>query len=216
MSSNVVNPTNAPHDPRTALPFSSAKHLSAIVKNKTKPDAFNTGGDYPDEGLPLMESEINPVKIPVKPAFRMVPGLVNPPSSADIEALTHMDESAQGSHINYLQQGIIVDVDAKLITSSVEEMRKGKFREAHYPTMEDWMHSDFCRRLRESNLRMRNVVEVAKKSVFDNGKKGIILSPLIAQQFRSMDQKIAKRLREAAQKDKANGGKKLREGIDLF
>lgn len=212
MESAVNNPSNAPTTKNTALPFISPKRVALSAKHKNRPDAFVEGKDYPDENMPLMANETVVGRAgQYAPAMRWSPGLVNPATAAEIDGLTHMDESAQGSHINYLKKGIVVDVDAKLIESDISEMRQGKFREAHYKDITQWMHSPFCKRLRESNAVLKNVISVSDKNYFSKGKDGIILSPTIAQQFRSMQVIVEKRLKEAADKEATNGHKKTVE-----
>lgn len=218
-SPTVNNPTNAP---TKTVAFTSPRQISAVKKRNEKGDSFVNGADYADEGLPLLANEVTIAKAH-NPSMRWAPGLIDPLTQAEITALSHMDESSQGSHINYLKKGVVVDVDARLIESDVAEMRKGVFREAYYKDVTEWMHSPFCRRLRESNARLRNTIKISETSYFSKGKDGIILSPTIAQQFRSLYADVERRLKESVDKSKlatpghkATIDKKLREQGDSF
>src|SRR5882672_7554417 len=98
----VVNPGNAPHIPgKSALPFTTPNHMKIVAKAKNAPDKFNLGSDYADEGLPFLESDPNlTVKYRgPKAAFAHMPGIINLPTPEEMEALSHIDESAQGTHI---------------------------------------------------------------------------------------------------------------------
>jgi len=203
-STNIVNPTNAPPSLHQALPF---RTISAKAKKpRDIVDRFNTGGDYLDEEAPLLTVEessfsIEEYKRRIKPALAVIPGLIDPPTQAEVTALGKIDESAQGTHIKYLREAVVVDIDAKLITSTMNEMKQGKFREAHFPTIAEYMHSNHYRRLRESSLVMRNVVSLAKKTVLGAEESatpiGIRLDPRLVRTFRQVDVALLNRLKES-------------------
>lgn len=212
----VNNTSNAPHIPgKSALPFTTQRHMQIMAKIKAQPDALNTGSDYPDEGLPFMESDPNLTKRSMgpRPAFGHVPGLIDTPTASEQHALSHMDESAQGTHIHYVESAIVVDVDAKLILSNPTEMRSGKFREAHYPSLKEYRNSPYYRQLRESQAVLHNVAKIAEKTYFSKDKKGVILNPLQTAGFKRIDNQILKSLKESFGKKPSVGGKRLREGL---
>lgn len=204
MSSNVVNPSNAPS--KSGPAFTTPAVLKAIAKRREKGDAFNTSKEYPDEGaFPFFEgvkaTDVN--RHP--PACIMVPGLGERLTAEDIKALSRPDELSQGQHTRFVERAIIVDVDAKIITNAgeIDQLRKGIFREAHFPSIQDWISSPYFHRLRESNLILRNVINTAKKTIFreSGGEasdiKGVVLDPRLASKFKTMDNALLKRLRES-------------------
>jgi hypothetical protein len=193
MATQVVNPTNAPPNPFQALPFQQMKSATALTLKRTpRGDVLNTGVDYPDEAIPLFT--MNPTqKFP--PAMSMVPGIVDPPTKEEIAALKDPDAAAQGK-VTYPKDAVVMDIDAKLITSTVSEMRNGRFRESHYPSMEQYVKSPYYRRLRESAITLGALVgrkpEVGRPSV-----SGIRLNPQLVKRFASVDRSVIKQLRES-------------------
>jgi hypothetical protein len=216
-TTNVVNPTNAPHTPSTPTAWVSPKRGKIAAESAKKEDVFNTGKDYPDEGAPLLTSDIV-ARVPLKSAFCVVNGVILPPTQEETQEFSHMDESAQGTPIHYLDKAVVMDVDAKIITSPPEDMRKGIFKESHFPNIQSWIHSAEYRKLRESNLIMKNVlaaVEKQKVTLTDGQLIDIRLDPRLINIFQTMDASIYSRLKESAKKE-GSIVRKLREDNNTF
>jgi hypothetical protein len=199
----VVNPTNAPHTIHTALPWVTPQRIKLAAEAGKREDTFNTGKDYKDEGAPLLTNATT-VKVPEKAYIRTANGVIQAPTKEEMEALSHMDESAQGHHINYLDQAVVVDIDAKILTATPQEMKKGIFRESHYPTIQSWIHSPEYRKLRESNLIMKNILTQLDKQKVRTTEGQLLdlrIDPRLVDIFQTMDQTLYARLKESAKKE---------------
>lgn len=200
----VNNPTNAPPSKNQALPFSRLEGTSARTSVRSL-DVFNTGKDYGDEAGPApLQLAVPPPAPPPspKPAFAMVPGLQNVLTREELNSISRMDESAQGQHIVPMKEAIVMDVDAKLILSTVNQMRQGSFREAHYPTMADYMKSGHYRQMREQRIIAQTLTKLAQpgtKRLRESSSIpiGVKFNPRLIKTFNSVDKQIMKKLRES-------------------
>jgi hypothetical protein len=211
MGSNVVNPTNAPPRPGQPLPFLTSGRTKLLTEGK-KVDGFNNGKDYRDEGAPLLTHEAlfadqEQMSKNRKPAFAVAPGIISAPTASDMRGLGHPDEESQGVHIRQLKEAIVMDVEAHLITSTMDQMRRGVFREANYYSLNDYMKSEHYRRLREAQIQVQAMTRGAKKTNLKESATlaGIRLNPQLVKRFAAMDNAIFKKLRES------KGGKRFRE-----
>jgi hypothetical protein len=203
MATTIVNnPTNS--KTAGALPFTTERHrLILETREKSKPaDEFNSGKDYPDEGAPLLTKFSFADKATVKPYAAMVPGLVLPPTLEQIKAVQNFDADAQGGGIRYLREAVVMDVDAKLIISTESQMRKGIFREAHYPSMTDYIKSDHYRRMRESVAAAQQIVNKVKRTRLREAASkdtpiGVRFNPKLVTAVNSRDKVLMKRFRES-------------------
>lgn len=215
----VNNPTNAPPRPGQALPFTrkvSAESAKAAFNKGV--DTFNSGKDYKDEGAPLLTGN-GVSQTPSRFAF--VPGFTDPLTKEELTSLSRPDETAQ-TQIKYLREAVVMDIDAKLITSTIHQMRQGKFREASYPTLTDYMKSPHYKQLRESRIVLENLVKAAgngsKRLRETNGSTltGMRLNPKLVGLYGKTDRMIIKKLRESGftkelQKIAKASGVQLRE-----
>lgn len=216
MATSVNNPTNA-KPWGGPLPFTSPKQISALAKVEKEKDPFNNGKDYKDEGAPLFTNESS-VKVQPRAYASFGQGIVNAPTSEEIKALTSIDESAQGTHIRYLKEAIVMDVDAKLILSTTAQMKRAMdeqditmFREAHYPTLPDYMNSQHYRKLRESQIKLSHLSKFATKTNLERATvAGIRVNPQLVQRFRTIDNNINRHLRESGHTKQME---KLRESM---
>jgi hypothetical protein len=208
VSTNVNNPTNAPHTFMRALPWTTPRHIQLIQQIRNAGDEFNKGHDFKDEGNPYGGEVV--VGRAMKPYIAHMPGITGFASKDEISALSHMDESAQGTHFHYQKQAIVVDVDARLITSSEEQLRKGIFREAVYRNVEEWSKSQQYRKMRESKILLMAAVKRAKKTVFkeNSDEAQVVFSPMDRKLFERVNRSIERHLREAVK-----GNKRLKEDI---
>ena len=204
MATNVTNPTNAPPRPNAPLPFMRSATGKATVKAERQKDAFNSGRDYPDEGAPLLTSEAGIVKANQKPYFATTSPMIVPASKEEMEALGRPDEVSQ-TQIKYLKEAVVMDVDAKLIISSLDQMKKGIFREARYPTLIDYMKSPYYRKLRESTIIAERISGLAKKTKLrEAGREtvaGVRINPQLVGLYNSTERKIERKLRESGFND---------------
>lgn len=197
-SATVNNPTNAKPRAGMALPFTTAAHISAVTAPRAR-DSFNTGKDYPDEtAAPLMTADAKPT--PAK--FAIVPGITNPMTKQEMDDLSNMDRAGQGQHIHQLKEAVVMDVDAKLIISTMDQMRRGKFREAHYPTMGDYIKSPHYRQLREAHIVAETLTKLARpgsKRLRESSATpiGVKFNPRLIRSFRQVDNKIVRHLKES-------------------
>lgn len=199
MATTVNNPTNTKL--AGALPFTTEKHrLILETRGKSKPvDPFNDGKDYPDEGAPLLTKFSFADE---KPSVRMSPGMLLPPTAEQMKAVQDFDGVAQGGGIRYLREAVVMDIDAKLVISTESQMRKGVFREAHYPSMIDYIKSDHYKRLRESAVMVQQVINKAKKTKLREAASkdtpiGIRFNPNIVSAVNAKDKQLMKRFRES-------------------
>jgi hypothetical protein len=192
-STIVVNPTNAPPRPNQPLPFiQSGKKIEARPKQV---DPFNAGKEYADEGAPLLTSDIV-TKAYNKPFFARGAGIIDTPSAAEITALSQPDETSQ-TQIRYLKEAVVMDVDAKLITSTIAQMRQGRFREASYPTLRDYFGSQHYKQLRESRIIVENLVKAADDGEEPDNLVGIKFNPKLARLASTIDNQIIRHLKES-------------------
>jgi hypothetical protein len=203
MATNVVNPTNSPPRPNQPLPFIRNASGKATVKRESTKDKFNSGVDYVDEGAPLLTSDSHEGKsIAYKPYGMMTNPLILPPTKEEMEELAHPDERNQ-TQIRYLKEAVVMDVDAKLIVSTMAQMKNGVFREAHYPTMVDYMKSPHYRKLREAYIMTESLAGLAKKTKLREAGvgpatiAGVRLNPRLVRIYNSIDKGIYKRLKES-------------------
>lgn len=201
MATSVNNPTNASSRPNQPLPFIRSASGKATVESQKQKDAFNNGKDYQDEGAPLLTSESvdgKPVRYP--PFAAIVSSLVKPPTTEEMEALSHPDEKSQ-TQVKYLKEAVVMDVDAKLIISTEAQMKNGVFREAHYPTLIDYVRSPHFRRLREARIISERLAGLASKTKLrEAGKEtvaGIRLNPRLVNLYKTVDRGINRKLRES-------------------
>src|ERR1700743_765083 len=199
MATQVVNPTNSPSKKGEALPFIRRENQNKIVALAAKKDPFNSGKDYADEGAPLLTQNSDEPK--PRAAMVMTNPLIAVPTADEMKALSQPDESSQ-TQVRYLKEAVVMDVDAKLIVSTEAQMRNGHFREAHYPTLFDYMKSDHYKRLREARILSTRMVQSAKSTKFRESSDfstplGVQYNPTLVRAFRAADARIERRLRES-------------------
>lgn len=216
MATPVNNPTNSPARAEQALPFIRNASGKATVAAQKQKDSFNSGKDYIDEGAPLLTVDADGKKN-YPPAMQIVSNLILPPTKEDMEALSHPDEASQ-TRISYLREAVVMDVDAKLIISTEAQMKRGYFREAHYPTLIDYVNSPYYRKLRESKIVSERLAGLAYKTKLREAGQatvaGIRLNPQLVNLYKSVDRSISRRLKESGfdkQLDKLAKSRKLRE-----
>jgi len=194
MATSVNNPTNAPPIKGQALPF-IRKESGAITANANK-DAFNDGKDYKDEGAPLLTTNYG-IK-PIAPYGFITNPLVLPPTREEMEALSHPDESSQ-TQIQYLKEAVVMDIDAKIIVSTMEQMKRGVFREAHYPTMLDYIASPHYKKLREAKAVAERLVGIGNKTRLresDATIAGVRLNPRLVYAINKVDKTVIQGLQK--------------------
>lgn len=216
MATPVNNPTNSPARAEQALPFIRNASGKATVAAQKQKDAFNSGKDYIDEGAPLLTVDADGKKN-YPPAMQIVSNLILPPTKEDMEALSHPDEASQ-TKISYLREAVVMDVDAKLIISTEAQMKRGYFREAHYPTLIDYVNSPYYRKLRESKIVSERLAGLAYKTKLREAGQatvaGIRLNPQLVNLYKNVDRSISRKLKESGfdkHLDKLAKSRKLRE-----
>jgi len=211
MATSVNNPTNAPPRKGQPLPFLTERRVKLLTEGKKKEDAFNNGKDYKDEGAVLLTHDplfADPEQMRNrKPFVAMSPGMTSALTKEEMEGLKNPDGVAQGTHIRQLREAVVMDVDARIITSTFDQMKRGVFREAHYPTLTTFMASQHYRQLREAQIRLAVELKGAKKTRLRESAtmSGVRLNPQLVRRFASVDNAIFKRLKES------KGGRKFRE-----
>jgi hypothetical protein len=207
MATGVNNPGNSKAI-TGALPFTTEKHrqiIEARAKETKKKDDFNSGKDYIDEGAPLLTNTFSfaDEKPKMKPYAAMMPGLVDTGTYLQsLKDFGNIDKTAQGNGITYLREAVVMDIDAKLIISTENQMRKGIFREAHYPTMVEYIKSDHYKRLRESAASVQQIIRMAKKTKLKEAADqstpiGIRFNPKLVTAVNARDKVLMKRFRES-------------------
>lgn len=199
MSTSIVNPTNAITRPNAPLPFIRSASGKETVRVERPKDSFNNGKDYVDEGAPLLTSEGKTQ--PFKPYALVTNPLIAAPTPEEMKAFSRPDEVSQ-TQIKYLREAVVMDVDAKLLISSIDQMKHGVFREAHYPTLVDYMKSPYYRQLRESRIVAEKISGAAKKTRLKESETqvevaGIRLNPKLVGLFKRTDNAIIRRLKES-------------------
>jgi hypothetical protein len=213
MATSVNNPTNAPPRKGQPLSFLTERRVKLLTEGKKKEDAFNNGKDYKDEGAVLLTHDplfADPEQMRNrKPFVAMSPGMTSALTKEEMEGLKNPDGVAQGTHIRQLREAVVMDVDARIITSTFDQMKRGVFREAHYPTLTTFMASQHYRQLREAQIRLAVELKGAKKTRLRESAtmSGVRLNPQLVRRFASVDNAIFKRLKES------KGGRKFREGF---
>ena len=216
----VNNPTNAKPDPRAPLPFirSASGKAEVSVKPEAK-DVFNNGKDYSDEGALLLTGDPAPR---FQPALNVMHGIINSPTRLEIEALTKIDETSQ-TQTRFLESAVVMDVDAKLIISTMDQMKKGIFRESHYPTMLDYMKSPHYKKLRETRIITERLVGIAQQTRLRESTTvaGVRLNPRLVAVFNRIDKSILAGLEKSgflkeAKRLKESLGVQMREQTDGF
>lgn len=210
MATLVNNPTNAPPRPNAALPWTTEKHrqiIQMVRTEKKKIDTFNNGKDYEDEGAPpplLLQTGLFGDQQPKpRPYAWSGGGIVE--TGAYLQSLKdfgNIDKTAQGTGISYLREAVVMDVDAKLIISTENQMRNGVFRECHYPTMHEYIKSDHYKRLREANVQVQQIIRKAEKTKFREAASkdtpiGIRFNPSLVTAVNARDKLLMKRFRES-------------------
>jgi len=209
----VNNPTNAPVGKFTPIPFirSASGKADALVRPEAK-DIFNTGKDYQDEGAPLLTGDYS-VKANQKLAVAMVQGLIGAPTQAELDAVSRIDETSQ-TQVKRFTEAVVMDVDAKLIISTMDQMKKGIFREAHYPTMQDYLKSPHYRRMRETRIITERLAGIAQKTRLRESATiaGVRLNPRLVTVFNKVDKSILDGLEKSGFMKEA---KRLRESLGV-
>jgi hypothetical protein len=214
MASSVNNPTNAKPYRGQPLPFTTKAHVEALARAKPI-DGFNSGKDYKDEGAPLLEGD----KPPSRLGWAITPGFTNPPTKADFDGFSHPDETSQ-TQIKYLREAVVMDIDAKLIISTEAQLKHAVatqklhlFREAHYPTLADYVKSPYYRKLRESRLTLETIVKLSKngkgsRRLQESDVVSLRFNPRLMGLYRQVDRSIFRKLKESGFNKEM---KKLRE-----
>lgn len=214
MATSVNNPTNSPPVKGQPVPFIRSASGKKTVQLEREKDGFNSGKDYQDEGAPLPTIDMESKVVPYRPYASFVNQFVLPPTLEEMKALTQPDETSQ-TQVYYHKEAVVMDVDAKLMISSVNQMRNGIFREAHYPSLIDYMNSPYYRKLRETKIQTELLASISKKSRLREAGEatiaGVRLNPRLIGLYNKVDKQIARRLRESGF---VNEYKKLRE--DFF
>lgn len=214
MATSVNNPTNSPPVKNQPLPFIRSASGKATLKADRPKDAFNSGKDYQDEGAPLPTRDPETGVIKYTPYASVFNPYVTPPTKEEMEALARPDETSQ-TQISYVKESVVMDVDARLIVSSMSQMRRGVFREAHYPTLVDYIKSPHYKKLREAKVVSNQLAKLATKTKFrETGKAtvaGVKLNPRLVHLYNKVDKGIYRRLKESGFEGEL---KKLRE--DFF
>lgn len=192
MATSVNNPTNSPPIKGQALPF--IRKETMVLSAKANKDAFNSGQEYQDEGAPLMTTNYSVAK----PYGFVTNPYINPPTKEEIESLSHPDEASQ-TQVAYLKEAVVMDVDAKLIISTMDQMKKGVFREAHYPTLMEYMASPHYKKLRETRIVAERLSGLTHKSRLRESQAtvaGIRLNPRLVSVYNNIDARIVQGLKK--------------------
>lgn len=190
---SVNNPTNAKFIPgQSALPFirkeSQSKTVNALVRTKA---SFNDGKDYPDEGAPLMTGDSGEPNVRrFAPVAKFV-NVIDTPTQAEMEAFAHPDETSQ-TQVKYLKEAIIMDIDAKLIVSTDAQMKRGIFREAHFPTLPSYLNSQYYKKMRESQMVSQAISGSAEITKLRESSKpvGIRFNPKLVHLMKAADKSV--------------------------
>src|SRR6266576_132735 len=204
MSSNVkvVNPTNSPPVKNQALPFIRSASGKATVRVEKSKDSFNSGVEYRDEGAPLLTQDPESKVMAYKPYAVLTNPMVLPPTLAEMKALSDPDGESQ-TQVQYLKEAVVMDVDAKLIISTMTQMKNGQFREAHYPTLIDYMKSPYYRKLREAQVVTARLAKSAVKTRLRESDAdrstvtAVKLNPRLVSLYNKVDKGIYRRLKES-------------------